>query len=61
MPALLNSLPDTAWPYGRVVMVGQAKPEDPSDDTKAQLRKNRGLLAGTLRELKVLIYEAPQD
>ncbi len=61
VPALLNSLPETAWPYGRVVMVGQVKPEDPSNDTKAQLRKNRGLLVGTLRDLKVLIYEAPQD
>jgi len=59
VPAQLVSLPSSAWPYGRVVMVAQAVPKNPSEQTKADLRKNRGLLLGTLHELDVEFYEAP--
>lgn len=59
IPAELVSLPSTAWPYGRVVLVAQAVPKNPSEQTKADLRKNRGLLLGTLHELDVEFYEAP--
>ena len=59
VPAKLNSLPLEAWPYGRIVLVGQAVPEDASDATKAELRKSRGLLVGTLKDLKVVVKEAP--
>jgi hypothetical protein len=40
-------------------MVGQVDPPNPTEETKAQLRKNRGLLMGTLKESKVQVYEAP--
>jgi len=59
IPAELASLPSSAWPYGRVVLVAQAVPKDPSDQTKADLRKNRALLLGTLKELDVQFREAP--
>ena len=59
IPAELVSLSSSAWPYGRVVLVAQAAPKDPSEQTKADLRKNRALLLGTLKELDVQYHEAP--
>ena len=59
IPAELVSLGSGAWPYGRVVLVTQAMPKDASDQTKAEIRKNRGLLAGTLKELDVEMREFP--
>lgn len=59
VPAELVSLPESAWPYGRVVLVSQALPRDASEQTKVRLRENRGLLVGTLKELQVQIHEAP--
>jgi hypothetical protein len=59
IPAELVSLPSDAWPYGRVVMVAEAVPKDASDPTKAELRKNRALLLGTLKDLDVQVREAP--
>ena len=59
IPAELVSLPTSAWPYGRVVLIAQAVPKNPSDQTKADLRKNRALLLGTLKELDVQVREAP--
>ena len=40
-------------------MVAQAVPKSPTDQTKADLRKNRALLLGTLKELDVEFLEAP--
>lgn len=59
IPAELVSLPSSAWPYGRVVLVAEAVPKIPTDQAKAELRKNRALLVGTLKELDVQIREAP--
>ena len=59
IPAELVSLSSSAWPYGRVVLVAHAVPKDPSEQTKADLRKNRALLLGTLKELDVQYREAP--
>lgn len=59
IPAELVSLPSSAWPYGRVVLVAEAAPKIPSDQAKAEVRKNRALLVGTLKELDVQIREAP--
>ncbi len=59
IPAELVSLPSSAWPYGRVVLVAEAVPKIPTDWAKAEVRKNRGLLAGTLKEMDVQIREAP--
>jgi streptogramin lyase len=59
IPAELVSLGSGAWPYGRVVLVTEASPKNPTDAAKAEIRKNRGLLVGTLKELDVGIQEAP--
>jgi hypothetical protein len=59
IPAELVSLPSSAWPYGRVVLVAQAHPKDPTEQTKAKLRENRALLLGTLKELDVQFRETP--
>jgi hypothetical protein len=55
----LAALPSSAWPYGSVVLVAEAVPKIPTDQAKAEVRKNRGLLAGTLKEMDVQIREAP--
>ncbi len=59
IPAELVSLGSDAWPYGRVVLISQAAPKSPTDAAKAEIRKNRGLLMGTLKELDVGVQEAP--
>lgn len=57
--AELVSLPISAWPYGRIVLLTQAAPRDNSEPSKARLRENRGLLVGTLKSLQIQIREAP--
>jgi len=42
-----------------VVFVAEAVPKAPSEQTKADVRKNRALLLGTLKELDVEYREAP--
>jgi hypothetical protein len=59
IPAELATLPLSAWPYGRVVLVAQAVPKNPSAETKTRLRENRALLLGTLKELDVQYRETP--
>ena len=59
VPAELVSLPTSAWPYGRVVLITEAVPKNLSAQTKEELRKNRGLLIGTLKQLDVEVREMP--
>ncbi len=59
IPAELAALPFDAWPYGRVVLVAEAAPSNPTAQAKAEVRKNRALLLGTLKELDVQFREAP--
>ena len=59
IPAKLVSLPSSAWPYGRVVMVAENVPKASTEQTKADVRKNRALLLGTLKELDVQYREGP--
>ncbi|MGA9529334.1 MAG: hypothetical protein WBS24_14560 [Terriglobales bacterium] len=59
IPAELASLGWNAWPYGRVVLVTEAAPKNPTPEAKAEVRKNRALLAGTLKELGVVMQEFP--
>ncbi|MBZ5574247.1 MAG: hypothetical protein LAO09_20475 [Acidobacteriia bacterium] len=54
----LAQLPASAWPYGRVVAVAQNAVFG-SDADKAQLRRNRAVVAGTLEDLQVLINWVP--
>jgi len=59
VPGKLVSLPSNAWPYGRVVLVGESVPKASTEQAKAEVRKNRALLLGTLKELDVQYREAP--
>jgi hypothetical protein len=59
VPGKLVSLPSSAWPYGRVVLVAESVPKNPTEQTKADVRKNRALLLGTLKELEVQYRESP--
>jgi hypothetical protein len=54
----LATLPDSAWPYGRVVAV-QEIATGSSDSDHAALRRNRAVLAGTLEGAHVLINWVP--
>jgi hypothetical protein len=55
----LADLPTSAWPYGRVVAVAESKLAGSSEADKAQLRRNRALVAGTLENLHVVINWVP--
>ena len=57
--AALGELPASAWPYGRVVAVAESAPAALSEASKAQLRRNRALVAGTLENLHVVINWVP--
>ena len=57
--AALGELPSSAWPYGRVVAVAENAPAGSSEADRAQLRRNRALVAGTLENLHVVINWVP--
>jgi len=57
--AALADLPTSAWPYGRVVAVAESTAAGSSAADKAQLRRNRALVAGTLESLHVVINWVP--
>jgi hypothetical protein len=54
----LAKLPQSAWPYGRVVAV-TINDTQASEDDKVQLRKNRALVAGTLKDLQIYVNWVP--
>jgi hypothetical protein len=54
----LAQLPDTAWPYGRVVAVTEST-TTASDHDKAEMRKNKAIVAGTLEGMHVVINWIP--
>ena len=54
----LAQLPDSAWPYGRVVAVTESNPVN-SDHDKAEIRKNKAIVAGTLEGMHVEINWIP--
>jgi len=55
-PALAK-LPPSAWPYGRVVAATENGVRAAGDD--ARIRKNRGIVAGTLESMHVVINWVP--
>ena len=54
----LAQLPDSAWPYGRVVAVTESTANG-SDRDKAEIRKNKAIVAGTLEGMHVAINWIP--
>jgi hypothetical protein len=57
VPGALARLSPSAWPYGRVVAVAEDKPTGTGDE--ALIRRNRGVVAGTLESLHILIDWVP--
>lgn len=55
LPAALNAVPETAWPYGRVVAVEEA--HDAPASARPELRRNMELAMKTLGDLGVVVYE----
>jgi hypothetical protein len=57
LPKALASLPASAWPYGRVVAVTEAGVRASGDNVL--IRKNRGIVHGTLESMHVLVSAGP--
>jgi hypothetical protein len=55
LPAALNAVPQTAWPYGRVVAVEEA--HDAPASARPELRRNMELAMKTLNDIGVVVYE----
>jgi len=58
LPDALAKLPASAWPYGRVVAVQENSVQGGTQDA-VSIRRNRGILAGTLESMHVLINWVP--
>jgi hypothetical protein len=59
LPDALARLSPSAWPYGRVVAVAEDKAT--SADNDVLIRKNRGIVAGTLETLHVVVNWVPSS
>jgi hypothetical protein len=59
----LADLPPSAWPYGRVVAVQElgivGSESVGSEQDKVEIRRTKGIVAGTLEELHVVINWVP--
>jgi hypothetical protein len=55
LPAALNAVPQTSWPYGRVVAVEEA--HDAPQSARPQLRRNMEAAIKTLSDIGVVVYE----
>jgi hypothetical protein len=54
----LAALPSTAWPYGRVVVVTENSLAS-SEEQRVAIRRNKGIVAGTLESMQILINWVP--
>ena len=55
LPAALNAVPPTAWPYGRVIAIEEA--HDAPASARPELRRNVEKTIKTLSDLGVVVYE----
>jgi len=55
LPAALNAVPQSSWPYGRVVAVEEA--HDAPQSARPQLRRNMETAIKTLNDVGVVVYE----
>ena len=55
LPIALNAVPQTAWPYGRVVAVEEAHDTPVSD--RPQVRRNLETAMQLLNDLGIVVYE----
>jgi hypothetical protein len=54
----LAALPASAWPYGRIVVVSDPSASSSANEL-APIRRNRGIVAGTLESMHILINWVP--
>ncbi|HET7439894.1 MAG TPA: hypothetical protein VFJ47_01225 [Terriglobales bacterium] len=59
LTSALAKLPAAAWPYGRVVAVAENVVRNGSQEEEIAIRRNRGIVAGTLESMHVLINWIP--
>jgi len=55
LPTALNAVPETSWPYGRVVAVEEAHEVPVS--ARPQVRRNMETVIKTLSDLGIVVYE----
>jgi hypothetical protein len=55
LPAALNAVPETSWPYGRVVAVEEA--HDIPVNARPEVRRNVEIVMKTLNDLGIVAYE----
>jgi len=55
LPVALNAVPQTAWPYGRVVAIEEA--HDVPASARPQVRRNMEIAMNLLNDLGVVVYE----
>jgi len=55
IPAALNAVPQSAWPYGRVLAVEEA--HDAPMNARPQIRRNLESVMRSLSDLGVIVYE----
>ncbi len=55
LPAALNAVPQSAWPYGRVIAVEEA--HDAPSNARPQIRRNMESVMRSLGDLSVVVYE----
>jgi len=55
LPVALNAVPESAWPYGRVVALEEA--HDAPASARPQLRRNMEAAIKTLGDLGIVVYE----
>jgi hypothetical protein len=54
----LAALPASAWPYGRVVVMTETAAPS-SEEQRVGIRRNKGIVAGTLESVHILINWVP--
>jgi hypothetical protein len=55
LPVALNAVPQTAWPYGRVIAIEEA--HDVPTGARPQVRRNMETAMNLLNDLGVVVYE----
>jgi len=55
LASAINAIPETAWPYGRVVAVEEAHNIPPAD--RPEVRRNEEVAMKTLNDIGVVAYE----
>ena len=55
LTAALNAVPETSWPYGRVVAVEEA--HEVSASARPEVRRNMETVMKTLNDMGVVVYE----